>query len=340
MKKIFYMTLAALSLNLTGCYNDDDVWNAIDGQEERIAALEAWQKTANENIAALRAMANENDYITAVTPVTENGVTTGYTISFAHQGNVTIHYGESGDKGNKGDKGDKGETGNAGAQGPQGDKGDKGEAGATPVIGITRQTDGRWYWTLNGSLLKDAEGNTICAVGKDGANGSNGSSGSSAPTPEIKTDENGNVLLSVDGGSTWTQVNGKDGTDGDSFFAKEPEDKGGYWLFTLADNTEISLPKYSKLMLRYQLQGEEASIPVTGAVLNVPTGTAFDLLCQTESGCKWTHKRSAGNNWSITRKEEGLHFDAIQDAGSVTLYFTVTAEDNEAFFFQVTITAK
>lgn len=41
MKKFFYATMCIMSLFLSGCgYDDDEVWNAINDQEERIAALE------------------------------------------------------------------------------------------------------------------------------------------------------------------------------------------------------------------------------------------------------------------------------------------------------------
>ena len=80
MKKFFYATMCVMSLFLSGCgYDDDEVWNAINDQEERIAALEEWQKTANENIAALQAIVNGNDYITSVEEIKEGDEVIGYT---------------------------------------------------------------------------------------------------------------------------------------------------------------------------------------------------------------------------------------------------------------------
>ncbi|MDE7471932.1 MAG: hypothetical protein K2M57_10895 [Paramuribaculum sp.] len=45
LKKLLSVGLiAAVALGFAGCkYDDDDVWDAINGQEERIAALEKWQ---------------------------------------------------------------------------------------------------------------------------------------------------------------------------------------------------------------------------------------------------------------------------------------------------------
>ena len=65
MKRFIYATMCIVSLCLGGCeYDDAEVWDAINDQEERIAALEEWQKTVNENIAALQAIVNGNDCIT------------------------------------------------------------------------------------------------------------------------------------------------------------------------------------------------------------------------------------------------------------------------------------
>lgn len=91
MKKFFYAMMCIVSLCLSGCgYDDNKVWNAINDQEERIAALEEWQKTANENIAALQAIVNGNDYITSVEEIKDGDEVIGYTINFYRQGEVNM----------------------------------------------------------------------------------------------------------------------------------------------------------------------------------------------------------------------------------------------------------
>ena len=325
MKKIIYTMLAAASLSLSSCeYDDKDVWNAINSQEERIAALENWQKTANENINALQALVNENDYITAVTPLIEEGETIGYTISFLKQGDVTIYNGE------KGDQGDKGETG---------DKGDM------PLIGVVEQTDGRWYWTLNGELLKDANGNPICANGKDGedgedgTDGGNGSSGTSAPVPQLKAGselgtgyEAATMYLSVDGGNTWTKVSGQ---DGNSFFKEAPRQEGNCWVFTLADKsqTEIIVPRYTQLLLEY---GDEK---ITDSKLVVPAEIPFEIQVTSPDGYHWSCE-TIEDQCDFERKGNLLNFKGMTSESSATILFTLIAEDNQASFYQVTITAE
>lgn len=55
-KKFFYAVACIFSMAISSCqYDDAEVWDAINNQEERIANLEEWQKTTNDNIAALQA---------------------------------------------------------------------------------------------------------------------------------------------------------------------------------------------------------------------------------------------------------------------------------------------
>lgn len=123
-RKIYQLILSALIV--TGCYDDDKVWNALDEQQQRLDALEKWQTTANANIQALQTLLNRQDYVTAVTPVTLAGDTVGYTIAFRTQAPVTLHFGT---------------TGPTGPQGPDGPQGETGDTGETPVISVTQADD-------------------------------------------------------------------------------------------------------------------------------------------------------------------------------------------------------
>ena len=254
MKARKSLTLLLAALALTACdYDDSALWEQVNqntedvnqntediaAQAERIAALEAWQAETNTNIQSLQTLLSTTDYITAVTPVMENGVQVGYTISFLNSDPITIYHGKKGDKGDTGDKGDKGDTGDTGATGA---------AGTTPQIGVTQGEDGNWYWTLNGELLTDADGNSIRANGEKGEQGDKGDTGATgpqgpqgpqgdkgdagAPVPLISTgsslttqgvtqDAESNAIvadaiyLSVDGDKTWYRVSGEDGEKGE-----------------------------------------------------------------------------------------------------------------------------
>ena len=226
-------------------YDDTALWDAVNNHEERLAALEQWQEETNHNIAAIQQLLNTTDCITAITPLMEGGEEVGYTITFLHSDPITIYHGEKGDKGEQGDKGDKGDKGDTGEQG---EKGDTGADGNTPQIGLTQKEDGNWYWTLDGQLMLDPQGNPIRANGEDGKDGQDGTDGEDgtpgqdgqpgadgedgtpAPVPQIslgsslttgtimtdngKKDSNA-WYLSVDGGLTWYRISGEDGEDGD-----------------------------------------------------------------------------------------------------------------------------
>lgn len=283
-RKIYQLILTALSaLIVTGCYDDDKVWNALDEQQQRLDALEKWQTTANANIQALQTLLNRQDYVTAVTPVTLAGDTVGYTIAFRTQAPVTLHFGT---------------TGPTGPQGPDGPQGETGDTGETPVISVTQADDGDWYWTLNGTLLTDASGLPLRASGHNGQPGTPGNpgqdgnpgstgptgptgpGGTPAPVPQLKTGAElmntpGAQLtdgttgpwtatatyLSVDGGTTWAPVTGKPGKD-DAFFLSVDDDDShpDYIIIILkeADKqgnpTTIRVPRYVEFGLRFSMR--------------------------------------------------------------------------------------
>ena len=239
-------------------YDDEEIWSKVNDHEARISALEDWQKQVNNNITALQELLNTQDYITKVSPLVENGVEVGYTIEFAKSEPITLYHGK---------------------------KGESGDAGNTPIISLTKEKDGNWYWTLNGELMKDEKGNPIRANGldgkdgedgkdgadgedgKDGHNGSTGATGPAgrpAPTPQVslgsKLSADANianednveataVYLSVDGGSTWYRISGEKGSSGSA-----GEDNQGititlgtdYVTFTLEDGQSFKVPYYGE----------------------------------------------------------------------------------------------
>ena len=125
-------------------YDEVAMWNKNEDMGSRLAALEELCSQLNTNIVSLQQIVEAlqgNDYVTGVVPVVENGETVGYTISFSKSGPVTIYHGK---------------------------KGENGQNGTTPVIGVEQDTDGLYYWTLDGEWLTDDEGSKILAQGMAG----------------------------------------------------------------------------------------------------------------------------------------------------------------------------
>ena len=226
-------------------------WSAFE-------ALQVECEKMNRNIEALQdivAALQNHDYIVSVTPIHEGGKEIGYSITFGSGKSITIYHG------------------NDGKDGAAGTNGQDGKDGVTPVIGVRQDTDGVYYWTINGEWLLDGKGQKVKAVGEDGKDGSNGTNGSNGRpgqdgengkdgmTPQLKI-ENGMWYVSYDNGSSWHEVGqatgdqgetgpqgpqgpqGAPGDSGDSLFKLVTQDESNVY-FTLADGTKITIPKES-----------------------------------------------------------------------------------------------
>ena len=238
MKKIKQLILLTMMCLLTACHGD--IWDAIDDLDARVARLEELCKEMNTNISSLQTIVSvlqENDVITGIVPIEKDGNVIGYTITFGKHDPITIYNGENGKDG---------------ANGQNGTNGVDGKDGQTPIIGVAKDTDGVYYWTLNGEWLLDEEGNKIRVTGedgkngvdgtngkdgidgengKDGQNGTNGTNGKDGVTPQLKI-ENGYWYVSYDNGTTWIELgkavgeNGEKGDKGDKGDQGEKGDKG------------------------------------------------------------------------------------------------------------------
>ena len=277
MRKIIFLILSLCTV-FSACqkFDDTDIWNSINSLDKRVETLEKLCREMNTNIGALQSLvkALENqDYITNVSPIHESGTVIGYTISFAKGDSITIYHGQDG------------KDGEDGKDGTDGKDGADGKDGHTPVIGVKQDTDGIYYWTLNGQWLLDENGQKIKAVGTDGQNGENGNDstpgqdvtpgqdgadgkdGKDGITPQLKI-EDGKWFVSYDNGASWTEVGqatgdqgpqgetgptgpqGPQGPQGDSgaggdAFFQSVTETSDYVIFVLANGTEIKIPKTS-----------------------------------------------------------------------------------------------
>ena len=226
MKKLHLLLLSVTLCLFSACHND--IWDAIDGLDSRVTKLEELCKEMNTNITSLQTIVDvlqSNDYITGVVEIKKNGEVIGYTITFSKHEPITIYHGQDG------------------KDGQNGTNGQDGSANA-PVIGVAQDTDGIYYWTLNGEWLLDDNGNKLPVSGKDGQNGADGT------MPQLKIEE-GYWYVSYDNGVTWTQLGkatgedgekGEQGECGDSMFQSVTQDEN-YVYFTLADGTVIKIAK-------------------------------------------------------------------------------------------------
>ena len=228
MKKLSLLLLTLIVCCFTACHKD--IWAELENLDQRVTKLEELCKEMNTNITSLQTIVSvlqSNDYITGIVEIKKNGEVIGYTITFGKHDPITIYHGQDGKDGQNGADGKDGQDGSSN----------------TPVIGVAKDTDGVYYWTLNGEWLLDDNGNKLPVSGtngKDGQNGSNGQDGTDGKdgqdgsdgkdgqdgadgkdgvTPQLKI-EDGYWYISYDNGATWTQLgkatgeDGKDGADG------------------------------------------------------------------------------------------------------------------------------
>ena len=229
MKKLSLLLLTLTVCFFTACHKD--IWAELENLDQRVTKLEELCKEMNTNITSLQTIVDvlqSNDFITSIVEIKKDCKVVGYTITFGKHDPITIYHGQNGKDGQNGQDGQNGADG---------------KDGSTPMIGVAQDTDGVYYWTLNGEWLLDDNGNKLPVSGKDGQNGTNGSNGQDGAdgkdgqdgedgkdgadgqngkdgiTPQLKIEE-GYWYISYDNGATWTQLgkatgeDGKDGADG------------------------------------------------------------------------------------------------------------------------------
>ena len=242
MKKLLSFLLCGLLL--FGCsdkYDDSALRNDLSDLENRVTKLEELCKQMNTNISSLQKIVDALQDNLSISKVEQ--ISDGYIIHFSDGSTATIKNGK--------------------------------DSGTIPVIGVRKDTDGCYYWTLDGEWLTDEKGTKVKAQGTDGKDGidgedgndgadgedgTDGTNGKDGITPQLKI-ENGRWLLSMDDGKTWTDIgqatgaDGKDGVDGtdgedgvdgkdgtNGIFKSVTED-GANVYFTMADDTVITIPK-------------------------------------------------------------------------------------------------
>ena len=209
MKKIQNIMLTAIMALMAPVFTAcTDYQDEIDALDFRITVLENLVKQLNFDLESMQVIVyamESGDYITNVTENSE-----GYILTFNNAGSVVIK------------------------NGVDGINGKDGKDAQTPDISVVQGEDGLWYWTLNGELLTNEDGDPIRANGKDGQNGQDGKdgldgkdgqdgkdgeNGKDAVSPQVRINgETGIWEISIDGGINWistgTPATGNDGKDG------------------------------------------------------------------------------------------------------------------------------
>lgn len=237
------LSLVILGFVSTACYDDTDIREAIDDLDGRVTTLETLCTELNTNLSALTTLVQamqKGDYVVSVSPLIEDGVEVGYRIVFKESGVVDLYHGKDGADG---------EDGKDGADGQDGANGANGTDGHTPVLGTKQDTDGAYYWTIDGEWVLDGEGNKIPLV-------------TVGATPQLKI-ENETWFVSYDDGKTWEELGAAVAVG-----IKDIKEENGELVIIMADGTVIAVPLGSPMKV---VLGEfDAAALQYGADLEIP----------------------------------------------------------------------
>jgi hypothetical protein len=225
MKNYRYLLLLVAVLICGACdkYNYTD---SLQGLGKRVEDMEASAKKLNDAIDALNqiVVAIENEgYVTKV----EKSADGTYKITFNDGKTVTLRNGTDGVNGE-----------------------DK-----PLLVGAAKGEDGRYYWIVNGQVLRDKDGNPVPAGaidgsdgkdgvdGKDGADGENGKVIGSYTIPTFRINPVTRTWeISNDGGKTWENTGvAADGKD-DMFLNVEISSDRKSITFILRDGRRFTVP--------------------------------------------------------------------------------------------------
>ena len=230
----------------TSCYDDTEIREAIDDLDGRVQTLETLCTELNTNLTALSTLVQalqKGDYVVSVSPLMEDGEEVGYRIIFKESGVVDLYHGQDGADGKDG------ENGQDGADGKDGVNGADGKDGETPVLGTKQDTDGAYYWTIDGEWVLDGEGNKIPLV-------------TVGATPQLKIEDE-TWFVSYDDGKTWEELGAAV-----SVGIKDIKEENGELVITMADGTSIAVPLGSPMKV---VLGEfDATALQYGADLEIP----------------------------------------------------------------------
>ena len=175
------MVVAAI---LIGCgeYDDSAIKSDIADLDSRVSALEQQCRNINENVSSLQtliAAVQNRDGIVSVTDLPGNA---GYAVLFMSGKTIYLH------------------------NGVKGADGKNGADGYTPEISVRLDSDGVYYWTIDGKWLI-VDGKKVRASGTDGKDGADGKDGNNGADGKDGKD-------GTDGKDGEDGMNGQDGKDG------------------------------------------------------------------------------------------------------------------------------
>lgn len=212
------------------------VQQELDDTHAKLAALQSLVSQVNQNLTSLQQIVSELDDGHTVTAVTPMDPD-GYDLSFKDGKVVRISYGQDG------------------------------EDGIVHPLGVKAGEDGLYYWTVDEDFMTDAEGNPVRAVATDGED---------AVVPVLKVDEDGNWLVSLDGGGSFDLLAAGADLEGVGVFKDAYEETDKVCLVQWNGDV-LELPKYVPVRVSFKDGSPRDTIRIAGGeTLRIP----FEILVE------------------------------------------------------------
>lgn len=279
MKKILLMIVPLMAL--IGCsYDDTDIQKRLDDLDGQLTELQALVKALNSDVTTLKELVAGKRFISDVQPGEDGGYVITLVTAAGETSTITISDGED---------------------------------GTSSVIGVKQDSDGVYYWTLNGDFILD-NGKKLPVSGV---------------TPEFKI-ENSHWWVSYDNGATWTDC-GQAQTDQNLFKSVATSEDGKLVYLTLADGTVLTFELYVQFGIAFDTAsatirvGETAEIPFTLTGADAKT----DIQALADGAWKAEVKRTGNEGGTIAvtapgDSSTGKVIVLVSDGDAKTLMRTLT----------------
>lgn len=265
MKKFLFAAMVLLAA--VSC--TDDLKEQLANHESRISALETICSQINSNITSMQTVISalqNRSYITDVQPITDGGKVIGYSITFSNSQTVSVYNGE------------------------------KGETGATPVISAKQDSDGVYYWTVDGQWLL-VNGAKVPVTGPKGETGA-------APKLKIEND----YWYADYGDGKWVKIGPATSSGAAGIFSDIDMSNPYSVTFTVAQTGEnITIPRKVKFKIGTDLSNGTMQIKADSLILfTMPDDfkssdfTAIQASIVTDDGVSVDVYTKAGlNGWDV-----------------------------------------
>ena len=168
--------MAIAAFIMTSCstmYDDTALTDRVDQLADRVAKLEEMAAKANNEIGSIQTIVSnleKNVYVNRIESFTGSNGQKGHKVIFTDNSSIEIMDGTDG------------------------------KDGHTPQIGVKKDTDGIYYWTVDGEYIRD-NGMKLPVKGRDGIDGNDGTA------PQLRINASTKIWeISTDNGYTWNST--------------------------------------------------------------------------------------------------------------------------------------